>query len=107
METTKEHFKTGSEEGRKEVTFILCKHFYIPLKQTKRENEKMKTKRKENKKQVNTNCMYCIVLYLCLVSAKNLNEIEIKTKKKTSLKCLIHFKVRFSAKGLKLRQRSV
>lgn len=60
----------------KEVTFILCKHFYIPLKQTKRENEKMKTK--ENKKQVNTNCMYCIVLYLCLVSAKNLNEIETK-----------------------------
>lgn len=42
----------------------------------------MKTKTKENKKQVNTNCMYCIVLYLCLVSAKNLNEIEIKTKKK-------------------------
>lgn len=62
-------------------------------------------KTKENKKQVNTNCMYCIVLYLCLVSAKNLNEIE--TKKQTLLKCLIHFKVRFSAKGLKLRQRSV
>lgn len=63
-------------------------------------------KSKENKKQVNTNCMYCIVLYLCLVSAKNLNEIETK-KKQTLLKCLIHFKVRFSAKGLKLRQRSV